>query len=225
MIGVLTVPLLGGIFPMLLVVAARRRGEYVPGRVIGFIGHPVVAALISATFLAGVLLHGLVIWEDPVERVLALAVAALMVALTAWMLRGPAFRRTAVIEIRGSADGAPMNSAFSVTLAGRPASAEVELEHRAGVETIRGPAGAIDLDSLLRATFAFVPAGAHRLKVWVHQVSADGVSVGVPGTVHLVDGEGQRTLTLDAAGAAAAHLGGPGQVVVRWQSHGGGIPE
>jgi hypothetical protein len=53
----------------------------------------------------------------------------------------------------------------------------------------------------------------------------NGLSVGVPGTVHLVDATGERTLTLDAAGTAASHLGGPGQVVVRWQWHGGGIAE
>ena len=40
LVGVLTIPLLGGVFPMLLVIAARRRGEYVPGSVIGVIGHP-----------------------------------------------------------------------------------------------------------------------------------------------------------------------------------------
>ena len=104
--GVLTVPLLGGIFPMLLVLAARRRGEYVPGTVIGILGHPVTVAVVCAIFLAGIVLHGLVIWTDPIERAAALVVAGLTVALLVWILRGPAFRRTAAIEIRDAQGGA-----------------------------------------------------------------------------------------------------------------------
>ena len=65
-VGVLTVPLLGGIFPMLLVLAARRRGEYVPGSVIGVIGHPVtVPRWCAPSSSAAIVLHALVIWTDP----------------------------------------------------------------------------------------------------------------------------------------------------------------
>ena len=225
LVGVLTVPLIGGVFPMLLVIAARRRGEYVPGRVIGFVGHPLVAGAISAIFLGGVVLHGLVIWQDPIERGLALGVAAITVGLIAWMLRGPAFRRTAVMEIRASTDEAPMRLAYSLTVDGRSAAAEVRLAHPAGAEDVRESPGTIGLDSLSRATFAFVPEGARRLKMWVHQVSADGASVGMGGTVHLADASGERILILDAGGTVAADLGGPGEVVVRWQgADAGGAP-
>ena len=131
-IGVLTVPLLGGIFPMLLVLAARRRGEYVPGTVIGVLGHPVTVAVVCAIFLAGIALHGLVIWTDPLERAAALVVAGLTAALLIWILRGPAFRRTAAIEIRDAQGGASVDPGFTVTVGGRPLAAHVELEHRDG---------------------------------------------------------------------------------------------
>ena len=36
LVGTLTLPLLAGVFPMLLLVAARRRGDRLPGRMIGF---------------------------------------------------------------------------------------------------------------------------------------------------------------------------------------------
>src|SRR5262245_11126787 len=41
-LGALAVPLLAGIFPMLMLAASRRKGEFVPGVTFGFLGHPLV---------------------------------------------------------------------------------------------------------------------------------------------------------------------------------------
>lgn len=64
-IGVIVVPLLGGVFPVLLLLASRRKGERVPTAVYRFLGNPVLLAVICVLFLASILLHGLVIWSDP----------------------------------------------------------------------------------------------------------------------------------------------------------------
>ena len=48
LIGTLAVPILGGVFPMLVLVAARRRGERSPRRFLAPLGHPLVALGIAA---------------------------------------------------------------------------------------------------------------------------------------------------------------------------------
>ena len=213
--GVLTVPLLGGIFPMLLVLAARRRGEYVPGTVIGILGHPVTVAVVCAIFLSGIVLHGLVIWTDPLERAAALAVAGLTVLLLIWILRGPAFRRTAAIEIRDAQGGASVDPGFTVTVAGRPLAARVELEHRDGRTDLRAATGALALDGLRRATFTLDDHGARALTVWVHRVTLEGESIGIPADVELHDGTEAPRPPIRSQGVLGLDLGrGPARIAI-----------
>jgi hypothetical protein len=221
-VGVLTVPLLGGIFPMLLVLAARRRGEYVPGTTIGFIGHPITVAAVSAIFLTGILLHGLVIWTDPIERSAALAVAAVTVGLLAWILRGPSFRRAATIEVRDAQRGAVVDPGFNVTVGGRPLAASVELEHRDGRTDLRAATGPLALDGLHRATFTLDAHDARALTVWVHRVTAEGESVGIPTEVELDPGRGSPRPPIRSDGMVGLELeGGPARVAITFGSRAG----
>ena len=207
LVGVLTVPLLGGVFPMLLVLAARRRGEYVPGTVIGVIGHPITAAIVGAIFLSGLVLHGLVIWTDPIERAAALIVAVLTLLLIAWILRGPAFRRTAAIELRDAQRGASVDPGFTVTVAGRPLLASVELDHRDGRTDLRAATGPLALDGLRRATFTLDGHDARSLTVWVHRVTIEGDSIGIPADVELHGATGSSTRPIRSPGLVGLDLG------------------
>ena len=221
-IGVLTVPLLGGIFPMLLVLAARRRGEYVPGTVIGVIGHPATVAVVCAIFLAGIALHGLVIWTDPLERAAALVVAGLTAALLIWILRGPAFRRTAAIEIRDAQGGASVDPGFTVTVGGRPLAAHVELEHRDGRTDLRAATGALALDGLRRATFTLDDHGARAVTVWVHRVTLEGESIGIPADVELHDGTDAPPRPIRSQGTLGLDLGrGPARIAITFAPRSG----
>jgi len=205
-VGVLTVPLLGGIFPMLLVLAARRRGEYVPGTTIGFIGHPITVGVVSAIFLTGIVLHGLVIWTDPIERGAALAVAALTVVVVGWILRGPSFRRSATIEVRDAQRGAVVDAGFNVTAGGRPLAASVELDHRDGRTDLHAATGPLALDGLRRAIFTLDDHDARALTVWVHRVTAEGESVGIPTEVELDDGLGSPRRPVRSDGTLGLEL-------------------
>jgi len=49
-LGVIVIPLLGGIFPVLLLVAGRRKGERVPGAVYGFLDNPLLLVGIYVLF-------------------------------------------------------------------------------------------------------------------------------------------------------------------------------
>jgi hypothetical protein len=214
LVGVLTIPLLGGVFPMLLVVAARRRGEYVPGRVIGLFGNPVLAAAISAFFLAGIVLHGLVIWEDPLERAAALAMSALTIGLVVSILRGPAFRRAATIEIRDAQRGTSLEPGFSVVVAGEPWPADVTVEHAGGSTAQHAASGPLRFGDLRRATFALAGHAVRDLTVWVHRVSADGETIGIPASVR-VESDRARAVTDAPTGVVATRVEeGPIRVVV-----------
>ena len=197
--GTLTVPFLVGVFPLLLVAAARRRGEYVPWRVVGAFGHPVVIAGLLAMFVVAVVVHA-IIWDGIVERVAALGCAAVAVALIAWVLRSGALRPRAVVELRDD------RRQRQVTIGAVGAGSTVAPEAR--VETAgSAPVGAVAL-----------PAGAWReLRVWPHRVTTDGVSAGLAATVEIAE-EGSVRLVDVGAGSEPVLVpmsGSPATVTVR----------
>jgi hypothetical protein len=166
--GALTVPLITGLFPLLLVLAARRKAEYVPGRVIRILGQPVVAAVLLGLFIVALLAHGLVIWEGPLERAAAIAMSVFSVGIIAWIWRSGAFRPRAVVELRR--DRRLRRTTLSVTAAGATLTAE---------QPVHASDGAI---------VTSVPKGAWReLRVWAHEVADDGWSTGLPVDVELVE--------------------------------------
>lgn len=191
LIGTLTLPLLGGIFPMLMLVAARRKGDRIPGRVVGFLGHPVLVAVTMSLFFLAVLSYALFIWTGTVERLLAGGVAAAIVVVVFVTWRRGAFRTRTVIEYRVEA-GRPARASVSATIAGRPVEAEVAAV-AAGSETIaRGvevPLADPGRLRSLRVTIPPSPGGTTaELKVWAHTITPEGDSVGVPGSLAVNDG-------------------------------------
>jgi amino acid permease len=189
-IGVIVVSMVGGIFPLLLLVASRRKGEYVPKAVYRPLGHPVLLGGLYLLFLGNLLLHGLVIWKSPWLRAGAMFVAAGIVAMTVRMLRDGTFNRRLNIEVRE--DQGQGRTFFSVTANGRESTSDVTLQYGDGVRQLQAAAGEIPTFSSLRRAI-FEPRfadGARRipreLKVRIHRVTPEGDSeaVGRSMTVH-----------------------------------------
>jgi hypothetical protein len=203
LVGALVVPLLGGVFPMLIVVASRRRGELLPARVIGWVGTPIVAIAVGLVYLGIVAAHGLVIFSSPLERAAAFAVVGAIVAVTALSIRNGALRPRAVVEVSVD-EAATGRGSFSVLADGRPASVAVTIEGGRGpARSIEAAAGDIGQIGELRSiTFAF-PRLASELKLWLHGVTADRESVplGVSATL-----DGDRRVALDHEGQASVPL-------------------
>jgi len=164
--GVLLVPLITGIFPMLLLVAARRKGEYVPHSVLRIVGHPAVVTAVLALFVVAVAAHGLAIWNGPIERSAALAMTAVAIALIALVARSGVVRR-AIVELRR--DRRSGLTTISVTGAGQAIV----------------PQALID-DMSAHLLTADVPAGRWReLRVWPHEVMHDGWSIPLRAEIEL----------------------------------------
>jgi amino acid permease len=212
-LGTVTLPLLGGLFPMLLLVAARRRGEYVPSIVSGWIGHPIVVFLISGLFFVGLVAHATVIWTAPVERMAALIAAAGFLFVGAWAVRMQAFRPRTVVELRVDA-GRPDEAHLSVVTAGRsmraPVAGAVALtdvapnDGRLGAAADLGP-----LEIGLRLD------GPTDLRVWSHRVGPEGDSTAWPAEVVVAVDADRRPMPLTADGVADGSADRGATVVIR----------
>jgi amino acid permease len=189
-LGVIVISLLGGTFPVLLLIASRRKGEVVPGVVYRFLGHPLLTTGIYLLSLANLFLHGLVIWANPVQRAAALAVGLLMLGVTVAMARRGAFASRVVVELREDQRGRE-RATFAITAGGQPATTEVRLGYPDGERRVQAAAGGVPAFSALRYVNFQLPATqARELKVWAHQITPEGNSEGLPAllVVHC-DGE------------------------------------
>jgi hypothetical protein len=198
--GVLTASLFAGIFPVLLLVASRRKGDLVPTAVYPLLGHPLVVGVTYVVFLGIVLLHGLVIWQDGLERALALGEVLGVVALTTYLVRRGAFAPRAVVELRQETRDQD-TATLSVTAVGHPCDARVRLDYGDGFQRREATEQPIATFSRLRAATLELPThGARELKVWAHRVTAEGLSLPLPVRVAVMDGVDVRRVDLAAAG-------------------------
>ncbi|MEM7112265.1 MAG: hypothetical protein AAF614_07520 [Chloroflexota bacterium] len=73
--GVLTAPIFAGILPLLMLLASRARLSNPSWRT-RWLGHPLVVFLLGSVILGDILLHGLFVWQNPLEQGMALLVLA-----------------------------------------------------------------------------------------------------------------------------------------------------
>ena len=176
-LGVIIVALLAGVFPVLLLVAARQRGELLAGDYRLPAGRWVLGTVYGIA-LGGVALHGIALWEDPLQRAAALAVTVLALVLTVNMVRGGTFAPRATIELRADPGGDA--GRFSLVAAGRAVPADVVLTYADGTEQhVSGASGEVARFGALRRVTVTPqwPAGtATKVHLWAHRVTAEDES-------------------------------------------------
>jgi amino acid permease len=205
-LGVMVHSLMSGIFPALLLVASRRKGELIPGVSYRALGHPLVIGGIYLLFISNLFLHGLVIWEHPLQRAGGVLVGLLMVAVTAAMIRRGAFGPRVVVELREDRRRAG-RSLLAIIADGQPAAADVRLGDAVSERRIQGSTADLPEFATLRSVGIDVPVGrARELKVWAHSISPEGISESLPLRVAVHDGDEKRDVDLGESG---------GQVVLR----------
>lgn len=199
-LGVIVVSLLGGIFPVLLLVSSRRKGDFVPDVVYRLLGHPLLITSIYFVFLASIFLHGLVIWQGPVERAGALLVGVLMLGVTIVMARRGAFVPRVVVELREDLSEGE-RAVFAITASGQPGTAEVRLGYPEGEQRYQAATGEVPALSLLRyAIFQLPTEQARELKVWAHRVMSGGESESLPALLEVHCGSETTQFDLELSG-------------------------
>jgi hypothetical protein len=216
--GMAVMSLLAGIFPVLLLISSRRKGEFRPGVVYRWLGNPVLLAGIYLLSLSSLFLHGLVIWTDPVQRAGALFVGVVMLVVTFSMARRGAFAPRAVVEVRQDMEQAGAGS-FAVMAAGEPLPAGVRLEYAGGggERRLEAAAGPLPDFAALRCAAFDLPAGpARELKVWAHRVKAGGESEGLAGRLEVRCGDKTAGFDLGLSGEQVLlpHDGAPCRVEI-----------
>src|SRR5947207_3677049 len=103
-VGVIAVSVMAGVFPVLLLLASRRKGENVPGFVLPFLAHPLVVESIYLIAVSILFLHGLFIWQNAFQRVVAILIGVVILAMTYRMVRKATFTHRMVIEVRQDAE-------------------------------------------------------------------------------------------------------------------------
>ncbi|HET8651410.1 MAG TPA: hypothetical protein VFM13_02450 [Gaiellaceae bacterium] len=170
-----TGPALSGVFPILLLAASRRKGDYVPGRVWGLLNHPVVSGALYALFTAMMFAYAIVLWDDPVPRLVAGAAGLVLLGMTARSIAAGAFRPQLVVELR--TDDRGERAIVNVTDGGRRVDAEVEVVCATERRRFRtGSVSALELQAVRSLSLPLRPSRAASLKVWLHRVAADGRS-------------------------------------------------
>ena len=199
-LGVMVHSLMSGIFPALLLVASRRKGELVPGVSYRVLGHPLVVGGVYLLFLSNLFLHGLVIWQEPLQRLGGVAVGLLILVVTVAMVRRGAFRPRIVVELRQD-QRRDEQSLLSITASGQPAAADVQLVTADGEQVLHAASVELPEFASLRSVGVDLYTGRPRqLKVWAQTITPDGISEDLPVSVSVHDGDVSRDVDLRRAG-------------------------
>jgi hypothetical protein len=189
-LGVLKGSLLGGIFPMLMLVASRRKGEYVPGLVIRFFGNRVLVIAVYLLFLTGIFLHGWLIWQDTWQRLAAFVVGLVALGMPFVFIKNGNFKPRAVVELRAEKDTMGRGE-FQVTSNGVLLPTQVCLHYPDGDQKVNAAQGVIkNFDTMTTATFQLPSDQAQELKMWVHEITEDGASEWLPAKVQVSNDSG-----------------------------------
>ena len=194
--GVILVPLVAGIFPDLLIVAGRRKGERLPSVVYNLLCHPLITTSVYLLFLGTLFLHGLIIWQDPLSRVLALLVGVLTVGMTVVMKHRGVFVGRTILELQE--DQRESGQAFfAITEGGQPRASEVSLQYPDKEEKLQAASGEISsFSSLRRTTVQLAASQSREIKVWAHRITHEGYSESLPGILHVNSEDGNREFDL-----------------------------
>jgi amino acid permease len=196
-VNALALPLLTGIIPLLLLVATRRKGDFVPSAPLHWLGHSGIVWLLYGLFIVIILIHGGYIWSAWPLRIFALGGGLVILAVTWDTWRQGLAAGRLVFEICQDEQLAGQ-SRFSIVEGGQPQVAAVTLHYGDRQQQYQSATGAIsDFADLQRVTFQVPATSTKQLKVWVHRLNEAGASLDLPAQVQVqVDGQAAVAATI-----------------------------
>jgi amino acid permease len=184
--GTILLPLLIGIFPMLMVVAARRKGEYAPKFSFHFLGNPFVLTLVYLIYLGSVFSYALFIWEGLIERLVAFGVGIFTLIFTYILTRQGAFVPRAVIEFKVDQSDIRERATLTMIDMGQPIPVEIGLLYKNREEVRLRSEIEISAQQQLKKIIIDLPSfTSQELKIWLHCITPEGKSDPIPAIVRL----------------------------------------
>jgi hypothetical protein len=197
--GVLGNSLVGGIFPILLLIASRHKGELIPEVVIKKLDRPFILAGIYIIFLGILLVHGLFIWEGAIAKLAALMAACLALGATLITIYAGALTTRTVIELREETNS--RKTFFNVTAKGKPQSANISLCYGDREQQYQDSSVEVDSLSLLRYAICQLPTrGKEELKIWTHRRNISGNYESLPTLLEVYRGDKKMQFDLRLSG-------------------------
>ena len=184
--GTILLPLIGGIFPIMMLSASRRKGDYIPKLIFGFLDHPLVLIIIYLTYLGSVFFYGLFIWQDPIQRSLAIGVGTITLIFTFLVIRQGAFKSRAVIELKVDVSDDHERATLTTIDMGKPLAGEFRFLYRNKEEVLNGDKIVIpSYKQLKKIILRFPSVSSQEVKVWLHCVTPEGNSDPIAATLQI----------------------------------------
>jgi hypothetical protein len=196
--GIFLIPIIGGIFPMLMLAASRRKGEYTPKTVFGFLGNSLVITIVYLIYLGSMLAYGIFIWEDPVQRITAVSVSILMLIVTGLVLRQGAFASRVVMELKVDASDTDERTTLRLVDAGKPMVGTFKFMYANGERSLSGSEVEVaSYKQLKNILVEFSTPASREIKVWLHRVTPEGKSEAIHAELCVKDSSTDKTIGLD----------------------------
>lgn len=196
--GTVLLPLIGGIFPMLMLVAARRKGEYIPKLAFGFLENPLVLTIVYLIFLGSVFIYGIFIWEEPIQRLMAIIVGGITLVFTYILIRQGAFNSRAVLELRVDASDNHEHATLTMIDKGKLLSCTFQLVYANAEKSISG--SQVELPSyrdVKNICVEFPSLSSREVKIWTHRVTQEGNSEPISASVKMKSDRDDEVVQLD----------------------------
>jgi hypothetical protein len=201
--GVLGNSLVGGIFPVLLLISSRRKGELVPEVVIKHLDRPFLLAGIYSLFVGILLVHGLFIWDSAIARCSAIAVAVLALGTTLVIINSGALIPRTVVELREEL-GLSGKTLLQITAGGKPRTTAIRLGYGSGEQQYEDSAVEVSALSKLRYAICQLPTKQikqkEELRVWAHRGNVSGNYESLPALLEVYQGDKKMQFDLKLSG-------------------------
>jgi amino acid permease len=185
-VSAFSLPLLSGVFPILLLAATRRKAEFIPRGAARFWGNPIFLTVMYALFVAIIFGYGVFIFQDALTRGLILGVGVLTLVVTVLMRRRGAFAARLVILLQ--TDEGSARSRFSIVEQGGAARAQVDLEYAKGPQTIHAASRDVVWEGLRALRVRVEESRARTVKLWGIRFTKQGALQGFAARVEIHNG-------------------------------------
>jgi amino acid permease len=193
--GVLGNSLVGGVFPVLLFISSRRKGELVPETVLPKLDRPWLLATIYSLFIAILMIHGLFLWQEAIAKISAFAVVILALGSTLASIAAGALTPRTVIELCEETNNSNKTQ-FKFTAGGKPQSVPLCVGYSDRQKHYQD--AIVELDSLSKLDYAICQISTKKkteLKIWAHRCNLNSDDESIPTILEIHQGE--KTMQFD----------------------------